>query len=76
MLEIEGTMPNYVYIILKGSLILFKRPSAMYDKYGKLIKLSEIELQPDPKDSGNAKIGQAMTILTQGLVCEDAVVFR
>ena len=43
MLEVEGTEPNFVYIVLSGSLALFKRPESMYDDKGQLIDVKEID---------------------------------
>ena len=75
MLEEEGGNPKYVYLILEGSLTLFKRPESMYDKQGRQIKVHEIDLQVNPKHSGNTKVGVQMTQVNHGLVCEDAVSF-
>ena len=71
----EGHVPKYVYIVLEGSLALFKRPESMYDAQGRLIKVHEIELQVNPKHSGDAKIGQRMTTVRAGLLGEDAIIF-
>ena len=76
LLEIEGTQPKFVYIVMQGSLTLFKRPESMYDTEGYLINVDEIEFQSNPKDSGNSQIGQKMTTIKHGLVGEDAVIFN
>ena len=43
LLEIEGTMPRYMYLILLGDVTLFKRPESLYTKDGKKIKTDNIE---------------------------------
>ena len=53
LLETEGQKPKYVYIILQGSLVLYKRPESMYNAKGKLISVDDIAFQTNPKDSGN-----------------------
>jgi len=52
MLEIEGTEPKHLYVMLRGEVLLFKRPEAMYDADGKRIKIDQIEYLTNPKDSG------------------------
>lgn len=48
----------------------------MYDSQGRHINVHDIELQTNPKDSGNIKVGVKMTIFYHGLVAEDAVCFN
>lgn len=48
----------------------------MYDQNGRLINLHDIELQTDPKHSGNQKLGMKMTTVRHGLIGEDSIVFK
>lgn len=38
--------------------------------------MQDVELQTNPKHSGNQKIGECMTVLRKGLIGEDAAIFN
>ena len=35
LLEVEGTSPNYLWLLLEGEIEIFKRPESLYDINGK-----------------------------------------
>jgi len=45
VLEKEGTCPNYLYLLLRGHLYLYKRPEILYDKEGKMIMTGNNQLE-------------------------------
>lgn len=54
VLEVEDTKPKNVYLVLKGSVALYKKLESMYDtEDGKMINMDGIDLISNPKDSGN-----------------------
>ena len=58
MIETEDTIAKHMYLILKGEVKLMKKPENLYDKDGKLLKLSsQLDLVKDPKNQGTEKLG-------------------
>lgn len=53
LLEVEGTAPKYLWLLLQGEMDVFKRPETLYDAEGKKTNCANLKLWQNPTDSGN-----------------------
>lgn len=79
VLEAQGTMPSYVYLLLEGSVALYHKPhrlSCPIDD-APAVQQNFIENWQDPKDSGNQRVGSKITMMDGPIfIAEDSVLFK
>ncbi len=77
MLESEERHPNYLWVLLSGTVALHKRADIMYTQSGESIDISKVPLWRNPADCGDQKLGARITLINaSNLLADDSLVFK
>ncbi len=77
IIELEGELPNYMWLVLRGELSVFKWLESLFDEQGRPVDLRNLKLFSDPLHAGHQNFGARVGVFKSiSLVCEDAVMFQ